>query len=305
MGGGWCCKSPKKNRVSPHGLIYKNFPHFVNKDGTYLFCRYWEPITTPRAMMMILHGGGEHSGCFKNITPIFTNLSMFVFSHDYIGHGHSEGARLSVPEFGNYIRDCIQHIDLMRERYPTLPLYILSNSMGALIAINVLIQKPENIAGMIFIAPLVQMNPESATPFKMFCAKVMYHLMPNFVLGHLDPQWLSSSPEEVQKMVDDPLHSLGPYRMRFTVQVLEAVAKVKAFLPLIEIPLLIAHGEFDKLCDINGSILLYTSVSSKDKTMKIFKDAFAQLHNEAPSITRELQVLIRKWLIQRLPPMAE
>ncbi|XP_078270817.1 monoglyceride lipase-like [Rhinoraja longicauda] len=300
-----CLNLSKKNRVSPHGLIYKDFPHIINQDGMYLFCRYWEPATTPRAMVMIIHGAGEHSGNYTNITPIFTQLSLFVFAHDHIGHGHSEGLRLRVSQFNHYVRDCIQHIEMMRERYPSLPLYIISHSLGGPIAINVATQKPHYIAGMIFMAPLVQMNPESATPLKMFCAKVMFHLMPNLILGYLDPPWLSSSAEEMQKLINDPLNCHGPYRMRFTVQVLQAVAKLEELLPKINTPLLIVHGEFDKLCGIKGSILLYKGVSSQDKTIKIFKEAFHQLHNEAPDIIVDLQKLIKNWLANRLPPMAK
>ncbi|XP_051873521.1 monoglyceride lipase-like [Pristis pectinata] len=377
-----CARRPRKDRVSPHGLIYRDFPHFVNQDGNYLFCRYWEPVTPPRALVMIIHGGGEHSGCYMNLTSIFTDLSLFVFAHDHIGHGQSEGKRLQVPSFSIYARDCLQHIDMVRGHYPTLPLFLLSHSLGAPIAFDVVTKKPD-IAGLIFIAPLVRMNPESANALKMCCAIMLYHLMPNLNLGSLDPHWLSSSPEEglllkfwlllifghpvrlgvgrsrdrsrglpaglplglaemaihgsrqravegtapadcpllfwsyvrarvslekehtVQKILDDPLSCLGPYKMRLTIQVLHAVEKLEKLMPSITIPVLIAHGEADKLCDIKGSLLLYKNMASPDKTLKIFKNAFHHLHKEAPDIVAELQTLIRKWLSDRLPPMVD
>ncbi|XP_069793496.1 monoglyceride lipase-like isoform X2 [Narcine bancroftii] len=297
-----CAKRPVKNRVSPQGLSYKDLPHIVNQDGNYLSCRYWEPATPSRAMMMIIHGAGEHSGCYTKLTSVLTDLSLFVFAHDHIGQGLSEGQRLKVSSFSTYVRDCLQHIDMMRERHPTLPLFLMSHSLGGSIALNILVSKPDTIAGLIFLAPLVQINPESATPCKMCLARVMYLLLPNLSIGSLDPQWLSSSQEEVKKIKEDPLNCRGPYRMRFIVQVLRAVNKLQKLLPKISTPMLIIHGEMDKVCDINGSLLLYKTVASQDKTFKIIKGAFHHLHQEAPHINAELQNLIQDWLKDRLPP---
>ncbi|XP_069793497.1 monoglyceride lipase-like isoform X3 [Narcine bancroftii] len=269
-----CAKRPVKNRVSPQGLSYKDLPHIVNQDGNYLSCRYWEPATPSRAMMMIIHGAGEHSGCYTKLTSVLTDLSLFVFAHDHIGQGLSEGQRLKVSSFSTYVRDCLQHIDMMRERHPTLPLFLMSHSLfqGGSIALNILVSKPDTIAGLIFLAPLVQINPESATPCK------------------------------VKKIKEDPLNCRGPYRMRFIVQVLRAVNKLQKLLPKISTPMLIIHGEMDKVCDINGSLLLYKTVASQDKTFKIIKGAFHHLHQEAPHINAELQNLIQDWLKDRLPP---
>ncbi|XP_069793498.1 monoglyceride lipase-like isoform X4 [Narcine bancroftii] len=260
-----CAKRPVKNRVSPQGLSYKDLPHIVNQDGNYLSCRYWEPATPSRAMMMIIHGAGEHSGCYTKLTSVLTDLSLFVFAHDHIGQGLSEGQRLKVSSFSTYVRDCLQHIDMMRERHPTLPLFLMSHSL-------------------------------------MCLARVMYLLLPNLSIGSLDPQWLSSSQEEVKKIKEDPLNCRGPYRMRFIVQVLRAVNKLQKLLPKISTPMLIIHGEMDKVCDINGSLLLYKTVASQDKTFKIIKGAFHHLHQEAPHINAELQNLIQDWLKDRLPP---
>ncbi|XP_062924405.1 monoglyceride lipase-like [Mobula hypostoma] len=302
MGSGCCCRCCKrrqKNRVSPHGLPYKDFPHFVNRDGNYLFCRYWEPATEPRAMLMIVHGAGEHSGYYCDFTSIFTDLSLFVFAHDHFGHGQSEGKRLTVPDFSIYVRDCQQHIDMMRDRYPTLPLFLLSQSLGATITLNV-VTKRRDITGLIFLAPLVQVNAESVSASRMCCTSILYYLTPNLTMGNVNPRWLSSSAEEVQKIVDDPLSTLGPYSMRYTIQVLNAVAKLKEIIPTITVPMLIAHGELDKMCEIQGSFLLYKNVASQDKTLKIFKNALHHIHKETPSIVAELKVLIRKWLRDHL-----
>ncbi|KAG7242458.1 hypothetical protein INR49_022148, partial [Caranx melampygus] len=46
-----------------------------------------------------------------------------------MGHGQSEGDRMNIKDFQLYIRDSLQHIDLMRSRHPDLPVFIVGHSM--------------------------------------------------------------------------------------------------------------------------------------------------------------------------------
>ncbi|XP_067908258.1 monoglyceride lipase-like [Heterodontus francisci] len=302
-----CCAAPNRrnSRVTPQGLFYKDVPHFVNADGDYIFCRYWEPKTPPRGLVMIIHGAGEHSGRYRGIASMLTKQSLFVFSHDHLGHGQSEGKRMTVSNFRIYIRDCLQHFDMVVERYPNLKVFLISQSMGGSISIHVANERQNHIGGVIFMAPLVLMNPESATPLKICCAKMLYHLLPNLTVGYMDARWLSRSKKEVSNFQDDLLNYHGPYRMKFTVQVLEAVANLEKLLPKITWPILILHGEADKLCDIRGSFLLYKLAASSDKSLKVFSKCFHELHHELPKVTAEVFALIGKWLNERLPPRVE
>lgn len=46
-----------------------------------------------------------------------------------VGHGQSEGDRMVVSDFHVFIRDSLQHIDLMKKEHPGLPILILGHSM--------------------------------------------------------------------------------------------------------------------------------------------------------------------------------
>uniref|UniRef100_UPI00398F02CC monoglyceride lipase-like n=1 Tax=Pristiophorus japonicus TaxID=55135 RepID=UPI00398F02CC len=291
-----------ENRVTPQGVFYKDLPHFVNADGNYLFCRYWEPKTPPRALALILHGTAEHSGRYMEVAKMLVNQSLFVFTHDHIGHGQSEGKRMAVSGFKVYVRDCLQHFDMMTKSHPGLKVFILAHSMGGTMAIYVANARKADINGVIFIAPLLLLNPESTTPVKKCIAKLMYHLLPNITLGYMDARWLSRSEREVKNFENDPLCYHGPYKMRFIVEVLNAVSKLEKVFPNITWPMLILHGDDDKLCDIRGSYLMYRNASSTDKTLKVCKDCYHQLHKELPNVVVEVFTVIVKWINDRLPP---
>ena len=46
-----------------------------------------------------------------------------------VGHGQSEGDRMNIKDFQVYIRDSLQHIDVMKARHPDLPVFIVGHSM--------------------------------------------------------------------------------------------------------------------------------------------------------------------------------
>ncbi|XP_072136351.1 monoglyceride lipase isoform X2 [Mobula birostris] len=255
-----------QDRLTPQGLRYRDLRHFVNEDGNYLYCRYWEPTTPPRALVMILHGAGEHSGAYGNVATMLVNQSLFVFSHDHIGHGQSEGQRLSVPNFSVYVRDCLQHINMMKYRFPDLKIFLLAHSM-------------------------------------VFCTKLLCHLMPNMSLGVMNPQWLSRDEKEVQNFNEDPLCYHGGMKVGFAAVLLNALTGLENILPTITAPVLILHGDADKMCNIKGSHVMFEVVTSTDKTLKVFEESFHQLHKELPEVVKEVFSLIQTWLNDRLPPV--
>lgn len=53
----------------------------------------------------------------------------FFFLSPTVGHGQSEGDRMNIKDFQVYIRDSLQHIDLMKSRHPDLPVFIVGHSM--------------------------------------------------------------------------------------------------------------------------------------------------------------------------------
>ncbi|GCB75855.1 hypothetical protein scyTo_0015380 [Scyliorhinus torazame] len=246
------------------GLPYRDLPHFVNADGDYIFCRYWEPPEPPRALVMIIHGAGEHSGRYAEVVTMLLRQSLFVFSHD-----HDRRNRLCRFTLLEPLLCCL---DILCVQSELCVQTVLCVQTGGLMAIYVVHERPDDFAGVIFVAPLVLMNPESATPLK------------------------------VKDYIADPLNYHGPVRVRFATVLLKAVTGLEKVLPTVTTRMLLLHGDADKLCDISGSYLFYDLAASTDKTLKVFQGSFHQLHKELTVVTEEMFELIEKWLNERLSP---
>ncbi|XP_074196575.1 monoglyceride lipase isoform X4 [Rhinolophus sinicus] len=256
-------------RRTPQSVRYQDLPHLVNADGQYLFCRYWKPEGTPKALVFVSHGAGEHCGRYDELAQMLVGLELLVFAHDHVGHGQSEGERMVVSDFHVFIRDVLQHVDTMQKDYPELPVFLLGHSMGGAITILTAAEKPGYFSGMILISPLVLANPESATTFK------------------------------VDLYNTDPLICRAGLKVCFGIQLLNAVSRVERALSKLTVPFLLLQGSADRLCDSKGAYLLMESAKSQDKTLKIYEGAYHVLHKELPEVTNSVFHEINMWISQR------
>jgi len=46
-----------------------------------------------------------------------------------VGHGKSDGDRIHIDSFRIYVRDVIQHVELLKVKHPGLPVFIIGESM--------------------------------------------------------------------------------------------------------------------------------------------------------------------------------
>lgn len=296
------CRMPEASspRRTPQNVPYQDLPHLVNADGQYLFCRYWKPSGTPKALIFVSHGAGEHCGRYDELAHMLKGLDMLVFAHDHVGHGQSEGERMVVSDFQVFVRDVLQHVDTIQKDYPDVPIFLLGHSMGGAISILVAAERPTYFSGMVLISPLVLANPESASTLKVLAAKLLNFVLPNMTLGRIDSSVLSRNKSEVDLYNSDPLVCRAGLKVCFGIQLLNAVARVERAMPRLTLPFLLLQGSADRLCDSKGAYLLMESSRSQDKTLKMYEGAYHVLHRELPEVTNSVLHEVNSWVSHRI-----
>ena len=61
---------------------------------------------------------------FSLSTIIFTMFILFV-----VGHGKSDGDRVHIEDFQIYVRDVIQHIEMLKAKYGSIASFLFGLSM--------------------------------------------------------------------------------------------------------------------------------------------------------------------------------
>ncbi|XP_033647631.1 monoglyceride lipase-like [Asterias rubens] len=292
-------------RQSPQGVAYSSLTHFVNKDGQHIYTKYWEPSegTQIRAMLHIVHGMGEHCERYAKVAKECTDNGILVFAHDHIGHGQSEGPRADVKDFQYFVRDCNQHIDLMRDKHKDVPLFMMGHSMGGTIGILLAYERPSLFTntGVILMSPAIKTNPQVVTPFKLFMAKALAGLFPGAAMGKLEAHMMSRDPEVVKDYDEDPLVYHGAVKARFGTQTIAAMGRVEAGLADAKWPFLLQHGDKDVLAEISGSKLMYEKAPSNDKKFTVYEGHYHELDKEPGGDGQKVIKELVDWILERLP----
>ena len=58
--------------------------------------------------------------------------STLLLTINTVGHGMSDRHRVHVESIGDYVNDILNHIQLMREEHPQIPIFAVGNSTVSL-----------------------------------------------------------------------------------------------------------------------------------------------------------------------------
>lgn len=255
--------------------------------NTRIYHQRWLPDGKPKAVLMIVHGLGEHSGRYLNVVNHFVPLGFAVYAMDHPGHGKSGGTRKYVDRFEDYIENVKAFFDRIQDWQTGKPVFLVGHSMGGLIGAVYLLDHQKGLKGAIFSGPCVKV-PGNVSPVTVFIGKMLVALMPKLGLLKTAPEGVSRDPAVVRDYVDDPLVYKGKTTVRLAAEMLKAMQRVGSQASGISLPILILQGGADWIVDPAGSKMLYDWVSSADKELKIYDGLYHEVYNE-PEHPRVLQ----------------
>ncbi len=88
---------------------------FQSKDGTKIYTETWLPDGAAKAVVIIVHGLGEHIGRYHHVAPRFAAAGYAVYGLDHHGHGNSGGdPRTYFDTFDQPLNDLKQYLDRVK-----------------------------------------------------------------------------------------------------------------------------------------------------------------------------------------------
>ena len=111
--------------------------HFTTPDGADIYTQAWLPDGAPQAILLIVHGLGEHSGRYGNYVNYFVPRGYALYSFDTRGHGRSSGPRGHVERFDRYVEDIDRRAAEARDRIGRARRCLSSaHSLGSLMGLS-------------------------------------------------------------------------------------------------------------------------------------------------------------------------
>ncbi len=248
-----------------------------SSSGKKIFAWHVKPVSSPKAIVLIVHGHGEHSLRYVPWAKRFAYNGFLVQSWDHIGHGQSEGRRGHIKYFEQLLLEIDLAITQITHEYPKLPIVLYGHSMGGNIVLNYTINRPAKVDLLISTSPWLNLaNPPS--PFLEAVSSVLNIILPFIQLkSTVKPEQISRVPEEVQKYATDPLnHALITPRLYTSIR--NSTRYILANPDKIRVPTLLLHSSADSITSQTTTSELSRKIPRA--TYIEWPDCYHELHHE-------------------------
>lgn len=250
--------------------------YFSSLDGTHLFYRAWNKDTD--ACLIVIHGIGEHSGRYQEFAQELEGLAISVFCLDLRGHGHSDGARVYVNSFQDFVDDVEAFRNWIESHHKKQKFILLGQSLGGLILTSAVIKNQPHWQALVLMSPFFAVF--RTHPILSVLALMLNCCLPKIVWNNpIQPDYLSHDDDEVRKYKDDRLIQRC-ITARLAHEMFRACSFVYHHAKEIRIPVLILASGDDRIVCLKATKNFYERISSKDKQLKVFEGSYHELLHE-------------------------
>ncbi len=247
--------------------------------GAKLYCQSWTPEQTPKAVIVLVHGYDEHSGRYAHFAEHCTKNGFAVHSLDHWGHGKSDGVNGFVPNFSVYHDGLDALITELPAEQKALPIVLVGHSLGGLIGATYLLKNQDQFIAAVLSGPAIKATEEPSS-FMKGLSKFLSNIAPKMGVLGLDANGVSRDPAVVADYLADPLVSGTKISARLAAEMMTNMEIIQSQATKITLPMLLLHGEKDRLTAPEGSVFLHENIGSEAKLLKIYPELFHEIFNE-------------------------
>lgn len=274
-----------------------------SRDGTSLYVRSVRP-PQPLAVVGIVHGYGDHSGCYTEGLALLAASGFEAQAVDLRGHGRSEGRRGHVDRWTDYLDDLEAFLPRLRHAAGgdtfagQRPLFLLGQSHGALLLIHAALRSLVSVQGVVFTSPYLRFAL-SVPAWKLTVGRVCARAIPWLPIpSEVRAEMLTSDPAVIELVRKDALAlRIATPGWFFSAQRAQAEAIARA--PSFQLPVLVIQGGKDPISDPAATHAFFERLGSGDKTYREFPPMRHETLREAGR--QEVWDTIIGWLRERVP----
>jgi caffeoylshikimate esterase len=223
------------------------------------------------------------------------------------GHGFSDGLHCHVPSLYNIEQDISDYImsKISSQLFHSKPFFVYGNSMGGAIAFNICTRHEagEYVKGVILVSAMVKisedMHPPKILEFLLEAAAHYFPLAPFTPVPSIADKCFKRQDMLERSRACNLVYKQKP-RLGTALELMRATEDIARRMHELKVPVLIIHGEADVVTCPKHSVTLYEKCSSKDKTIRIYPDAWHSLIVGEPEPTAsEIFSDIVQWVAKR------
>ena len=256
--------------------------------------RCWSPAAAAQALLVVIHGFGEHGGRYRPVAEALAGQGIWVGAMDLWGHGRSDGQRGDVGQVADYVRQ-LQGVtrDVFLPQSGCSSYVLFGHSFGGLLAILWAMERPSALRRVVLQSPLLEVGfplPRWETAAASFLATCW----PTCAFSlHFDVDALSHDPAVIRAYQEDPLvHHIMTARTYRSL--LRARDEAMAHATSIRAPVLLLLGGADRVISLDWARRWCDRLTC-EKRCELFPESYHELHHEA--VRDEVLRQIRDWTL--------
>ncbi|KAJ8463959.1 hypothetical protein ONZ51_g9919 [Trametes cubensis] len=270
-------------------------------DGHAFYTRTYEAATT-KAVLVFVHGFGDHIGRYEDIHPWFAQRGITVFAYDMRGFGRTalDPEHRSPDEYYGKTSRPLELSDLewwvrhAKSTFPDTPIFIMGYSAGAGLTLAFPTRQhpppaPETVSmlsGVISQGPLVHLTyqPAKVSRYLLHGVAKIAPLLP--FPAPMPAERFSRDPKVVEALKNDTLRmDRGTARGldNMLTQGYQLLDEGYKYWPK-ELPLLMTWGSADEVNCPKAGVAFFNKLDIKDKKLIVYDDILHDLLHEAGDI---------------------
>ena len=270
--------------------------------GATLAVRDWPlPVAVlPRALVLIVHGLGEHSGRYEHVAQQLNGWGFAVRAFDLGGHGQSSGEPGSLADDNRLLDDLALVMDRSRALLaPRVPLVLLGHSLGGLIAARFVSLSLRPVDALVLSSPALD---PGLNAFQRLLVATLPKIAPNLRVGNgLNANYLSHDPAVVAAYRADPLVH-DRISARLALFIAQAGAQTRALAARWTVPTLLLYAGQDRLVNPQGSRSFAQKAPADVVSSQCFEGLYHELFNELDAAP--VFAALQQWLALRFANQA-
>lgn len=299
------------------------FNYMSSNGSTLIHCIKWIP-DNPIGVIQIVHGVTEHIGRYEEFASYMANLGYIVVGNDHLGHGKSiinDKPKMYIGKLGSWdylVKDIHTLYELISEEYK-LPTYLIGFSLGSFVSRHYLIDYNPNYQKAILVGTGMQpgfilnimklivkgevkkIGEENISKFIKDLSFGTYNKQIKNVKTDCD--WLTSSEEEINKYLNDPLVGKDITGSLF-YELLDGMfytSKLSNIKKMKELPILLLSGLDDPVGSKGSGVRKLENIYKKndlDVTLKLYEGKRHDLFHETNKLEvfKDIEEYIKKEL---------
>lgn len=178
--------------------------------GAPLAASRWAPSTTPRGVIVVAHGMGEHRRRYRAPFTTLVDAGYVVYAADHRGHGETAEDKSQLGDYGpagfpGVVEDLTRVIAFARKENPGLQVILFGHSMGSMISQALVIDHPDAMDALVLCGSCAV----DVVGALAMTRDVLGTINTSFEPARTPFDWLSRDSAQVDKYLADPLCAFG------------------------------------------------------------------------------------------------